>query len=442
MIPQKNLDGGQNKTNEKNYIFFFIFCNVEAATITDYELENLLKNYIKIIQEKNNAQQKIKFIILFDESPNAFINEKEFLFVTTGLIKYTPSYEALIGVLAHEIGHVENYHIKKRIKSIKNLRSINKLGTLSMIATSILSNNSEYLMQSILTNQFGIKNYYSSFSREQEREADIYAIKTLNNLNLSSLPLRNFLKLLEKESNQKGINQENYKFSSHPIYKERFDIIDNISIKNSSYLKLNTENYFFAKAKLFGFTEMNKDKLHKYLTGDYLDYAESIILSRNGKLKESLIKLNILIDKYPDNFYLLETKADLLLAHGYSKEANEFYKIVLNKDNNNQYAKKRIFDIKYDEINKKQYLELENFFDDFSELMIIFPNDKILLKKFKQVSSLLDKKDWSEFIDANMLIIETKKNLALNKFNNILLNTKDKKLIKFINKRIKMLRYD
>ena len=86
----------------------------------------------------------------------------------------------MIGVLAHEVGHLQNYHITKRIKSINNLRSINQLSTLSVIAASILANNSDFLVQSMITNQMGIQNYYSAFSREQEREADIFAALTLN----------------------------------------------------------------------------------------------------------------------------------------------------------------------------------------------------------------------------------------------------------------------
>ena len=32
----------------------------------------------------------------------------------------------------------------------------------------------------MIGNQVGIKNYYQSFSREQEKEADFYAVETLN----------------------------------------------------------------------------------------------------------------------------------------------------------------------------------------------------------------------------------------------------------------------
>ena len=44
----------------------------------------------------------------------------------------------------------------------------------------------EILLQTAISNKVGINNYYSSFSRDQEREADIFAIDRLNKLKISS----------------------------------------------------------------------------------------------------------------------------------------------------------------------------------------------------------------------------------------------------------------
>ena len=236
------------------------------------------------------------------------------------------------------------------------------------------------------------------------------------------------------------ILQDNFKFSSHPVYKERFDILENISIKQKHVYYSDLSNRFnFIKAKLFGFTENNNDKLYEYLNNDYYNYANSIIISRNGKLKDSLIILNKLINKYPTNFYLLETKADLLLTHGYSNEAKRFYDIVLQKDNNNHYVKKRIFEIEYEKIDKKNNVINQKFFDNFSDLIIVFQNNNILQKKFKKIAFLVQKYEWIDFIDANILLNSASNDQALEKYKNILINSKDKKLIQFAKQIIKQI---
>ena len=395
---------------------------------------------MSLIQEVNQLNSKIKFSIILDENPNAYINEKKIIYITTGLLKYTPTYEALIGVLAHEVGHLENYHITKRIKSINSLRSINQLSTLSVIAASILANNSDFLVQSMITNQMGIKNYYSAFSKEQEREADIFAAQTLNKLHISPKPLKKFLIILEKESFQKGLTEEDYKFSSHPVYKERFDILENESIDQKyNFDQQSSDRFSFIKAKLFGFTENNNNELNKYLKNDHYEYANSIILARKGELKKSLIILNNLINKYPKNIFLMETKADLLIPHGYTEEAMRFYQKVYDKDKNNHHIKKTMFELEYEKIDKKRNNFPQEFFYDYSDLLMIFQNNTMLHKKLRKIALLLEKNEWVNFIDTNIYFNDISKEEALKKLNNILITSQDKKLIDFTKKKIKLI---
>ncbi len=335
---------------------------------------------------------------------------------------------------------MENYHITKRIKSINNLRSINQLSTLSVIAASLLSQNSDFLVQSMITNQMGIQNYYSAFSKEQEREADIFAAQTLNNLHLSSEPLKKFLEILKKESFQKGLTEEDYQFSTHPVYEERFNILENIS-KNNKYKsdKNSSDRFFFIKAKLFGFTENDNSELIKYLKDDYYDYANSIILARKGKLKESLMILNKLIHKYPKEIFLMETKADLLIPHGYAEEAMRFYQKVYDKDNNNYHIKKIMFEIEYEKIDKKNNSFTQEFFYDYCDLIIIFQNNIMLYNKFRKIALLLEKNEWVNFIDTNIFFKDISNEEALKKLNDILIVSQDKKLTDLAKKKIRLI---
>ena len=116
------------------FFFFFLSNNIYASILLDYETEEFIKKINNIILSVNNYKNKIQFSIIFDENPNAFINESNHLYISSGLIEKAPSYVSLLGVLAHEIGHLENYHIPKRKKSIQNLKTFDMLGTLSIIA--------------------------------------------------------------------------------------------------------------------------------------------------------------------------------------------------------------------------------------------------------------------------------------------------------------------
>ena len=207
------------------FFFFFIINNVYASILLDYETEQFIKKINNLILSVNNYQDQIEFSIIFDKYPNAFINESNHLYISSGLIEKAPSYVSLLGVLAHEIGHLEKYHIQKRKKSIQNLKTLDMIGTLSIIAGTIVSNNPE-IIQALVVNKIGINDFYINFSKDQEREADYYAINTLNKLNLPPHSLIKLLNMLEEESFKKGMTEEYHKFSTHPIFKERYEIIN------------------------------------------------------------------------------------------------------------------------------------------------------------------------------------------------------------------------
>lgn len=399
-----------------------------------------INDILDIIVSVNQFKKKIDFTILLDDLPNAFVNEENKLFISTGLLKYAGSYEALLGVLAHEIGHLEKFHIFKRVDSIKKLDKLNKLSNLTIIAGSLVSNRGDILAESLITNQFGIQNYMLSFSRNQEREADYYAIETLNKLKLSTSPLVKFLNLLEKKSIQKGMTNEFYKFSSHPIYEERYNIITNTkSEKKNNFNEELSSRFKFIQAKLFGFTTNDENNLNDYLNKDFQIYAKSIILSKKSELKKSLKLLNHFIKKNPNNFFLYETKGDILYAGGYSKEAILFYNKSNQKNLNNIYVKKRVFDIKFSLIEKDNINDSLNLFNEYVFLIELYSNDTHLKNKYKKLAISAKKYDWVEYltIEERYFNQEIEKKNFFQLINLIKNKTKDLNLINLINKHIR-----
>ena len=434
--------------NEKSIYYFFFFFKAEAATILDYETEIFVKDIIEEVLIINNFNKKINFTIILDDNPNAYIDQNNRLFISTGLLKYSDSYEAVLGVIAHEIGHVYNFHISKRKNSLKKLKNINDLTQLSVIAGSLISNNSDYLLQSLVTNKVGIQNYYQSFSRDQEREADIYAIETLNKLRLSPEPLVNFLNLLKKKSIQKGITSEYYQFSSHPIYNERFEIINQNSKGQNYYFNQLTNNKFnYIKAKLFGFTEKVDTELDKHLKKDYLLYAQSINLSKKGKLNDSIKILNKLLKKNNNYIYLLETKADILYSNGYLKESMLFYEKIIKLNPDNNYINKKIFNIKFSLLNTNREYNSIKIFNDYLYLLDIFTYDEDLKNKFNFIAENNNYKEWTKYFSiVEKLYNNDKKILNLeeivNDFKSLKQQTKNTYIKKLIIKQIRIIDND
>ena len=341
-----------------------------------------------------------------------------------------------MGVIAHEIGHIDKFHVTKRKQSIEDLANLNNLTNITILAGSLITKNNEYIFQSLLGNKISIQNYFQSFSREQEREADFYAIETLTKLNLSTTPLRNLLNKLEEEAIKQGMKDEFYKFSSHPIYKERYDIIDKADNNNTIFDQNINSRFNFIRGKFFGYTENNTNSIKEFLEEEYYDYAYSIILSKKGKLKECLLTLNELIKNNKSNIHLIETKADILYSHGFFSEALLFYNLAIKENPKNYYVKKRIFDIKFSIIDMYDKNKSKALFDEYKFLLRIFNNNQDLKKKLEIIAVENNLKNWINYfyIHDNLNNKEYNKESLINDLKKIKKNTSDYELIRLIDK--------
>lgn len=418
------------------YIFFSVlfFSNFSfSSQILDYETEIFLNKLILDIKAVNKFKKNINVHIVKDSNPNAFVIPKNKLVVSSGLLEQSPDYVSLLAVLAHEVGHLEYLHLEKRQEKLDKFSKVNLISNLALITGSVLSQNPEVL-GGTLASQVNINNFYLSFSREQEREADLYSIKTLEKLNLPSKSIKELLKILEKNALDRGFDENYQKFSTHPIFKERYEIVD-YNTKNKAFNFNNDiqDEFNFIKAKFMAYNDnLNLSKLND----DHKIYYESINSSKSGNLRNSLQKLNFLIKKFPNNIFFLETKGDILRSHGYLNESLKFYKIVLNKYPDNYYIKYNIFlDTKTQNMQSKNKI---NFFYDNLNLIIKFPKNKYIINKFLEIAKDVEKISWVNFF--NIIIDTSNKDMEQfkKKLNNLSKETNDVKLEKIINEYIKL----
>ena len=420
------------------FLFFFFlnlfFANISHSNqIFDYETEIFINKLLHNIKEVNKFKKNIKVHIIRDNNPNAFVVPNNKLIISSGLIQQSPDYVSLLAVLAHEVGHLQYFHLEKRIETLEQFSKLNLLTSLAVITGSILADEPQILGGTIAS-QANINNFYLSFSREQEREADLYSIETLQKLKLPSDSVKELLKILEENALSRGFDEEYQKFSTHPIFKERYQIIEsNSKTKKINYDKSIQNEFDFIKAKFLGFD--NNSELGK-LRNDHKIYYESIKSSKFGDLETSLKKINLLIKRYPDYIFLLETKGDILRSHGFVKESLKFYKIVLKSYPDNHYIKYRIFlDTNLKNLEKN---EKNTFFEKNLNLLTRFPKNKYIVNKFIEIAILLDKKYWIDLFNIINQSDKNKKAEFKEKLFMLSEKTNDKKLKKIIYEYLKL----
>ena len=104
-------------------IFFFsnlFFSNIlHSNQIFDYETEIFINKLLHNIKEANKFKKNIKIHIIRDDNPNAFVVPNNKLIISSGLIQQSPDYVSLLAVLAHEVGHLQYFHLEKRVDSLE-----------------------------------------------------------------------------------------------------------------------------------------------------------------------------------------------------------------------------------------------------------------------------------------------------------------------------------
>ena len=422
------LVGGHNFFHIFLIYFTLIFSkNLFAVQIYDYHTEKFINKINSEILAVNLYNKEINFKIYKDDFPNAYVTEENVIYLSSGLLTYSPNYISLLGVLAHEIGHLENYHVSKRKKQIKNLKNISTYGNFAAVIGSMIIKEPS-LVNAIVVNQTTVNNLFINFSQEQEIEADFYAIETINKLKLPTDPVKEFLLILENKTEANLIDNELKKFSTHPIFEKRYEIIDNKTDHKFYNFNKNYQIEFdFIQAKFMAYTNSG---MATKLKNDQKIYYDAIQLSKSGNLLESLKKINFLISKYKNYYFIAETKADILLSYGYSKEAINFYRKVLEAQPRNNYVKYNIF--VNTTLNPTNYKFNKNYFLNNLNLLKYFPNNQNILIKYYDSAKLLKYNEWILFFET---LLSNNKD-ASKIFKQLNKQTKDynlKKIIKLYN---------
>ena len=407
--------------------FFFLSKSIFTSQIVDFETERLVDELIEYVKKANYLNKKINYKIYIDNRTNAFVSADNKMYLSSSLIENSPDYTSLLGVIAHEIGHIDLNHINQRKKSINNIKKLQNLGTLSIVGGSLISDSPE-MLQSLIVGSGTLNNTFLNFSKDQEREADYYSINTLKTLNKSFSSVIKLLKIIEEEAKSYGFTEERQKYGTHPLFSERIDILDFEESNTEKNFDNDLNNRFlFVKSKFIGFN--NKPNKCRKLKDEFKLYCESIIDAKNGNLSLSLKKINDLINKDYTNIYLIETKADILMSYGYTNEAIRFYEKIINNLPENKYVQLRIIsnlDISLLTEEKRISVFKENL-----NILYKYYNNRNILLKYLELSKILNKNEWIEFLEIWINSQNYNSKELENKIN-YFINSNDKDLNKLI----------
>ncbi|MGB4100981.1 MAG: M48 family metalloprotease [Alphaproteobacteria bacterium] len=300
--------------------------------IRDAEIEyNLRAMTTPLMRVAGIDPDSVQFVLVQDNVLNAFVAGGMNVFLFTGLIQATESPSQLIGVIAHELGHISGGHLVRGTEAMRNASIESILGMIAGLAAGILAKNSQAGMATIGGTQELAERNYFGFSRAVEGSADAAGMRFLDRAGFSARGLYEFIRKLKGREFLSSTRQSQYT-RTHPLTQDRIDAIFH-HIENSPYSskKLPDEYedmYSRTKAKLLGFLQP-ENALLRYTDSDpraAARYARAIAFYRTNQLDKAETRLNALIREEPRNPFYHELRGQMLYENGRIAESIQSYR--------------------------------------------------------------------------------------------------------------------
>ncbi len=304
-----------------------------ATLINDTETERFLSELVAPLGVAADiGTGRLNVHIIDDDDFNAFVRGGEDVYVYTGLLKQIKNPDALVAVIAHELGHTIGGHVAqlsaRSDAEMKRTMLIQALGVGLMVAggnpslgAGVLAGSSGVATQSLL-----------AFSRDEERIADNLGIDLM--IRAGQNP-NGFITVFEQMNDLTGAmeNTINPNRINHPLTRERLkNAREYIAERAPDYRAPDTvardAKYELVRAKLVGYLDDAKNVLQKYPYADKSDaaiYARAIANMRGGNLDGARMGAQTLISRNPDNGYFYELLGDIEFQFGHYDDSVRAY---------------------------------------------------------------------------------------------------------------------
>lgn len=312
----------------------------QRIVIRDTEIESIIGDWSTPVMEAAGlSRPQVKIILVQNPDINAFVAGGTNIFLYTGLIVKTETPQELIGVIAHELGHIAGGHLSRTGEVAANASFESIVATLLGIGAAIATGDSGAAAAGVAIGQSTAMNRFLAFSRVQESSADQAGFRFLEAAGVNPEGMISFL---EKLSSQELLpaSQQSAFARTHPLSRDRIEALEE-KLQKSKYagkpaVATWTEEHARIKAKLIAFVTPQQVS-YLYPAKDQTipaRYARAIAAYRGNRVEDALRGIDALLATEPKNPYFHELRGQMLFDFGRSREASVSYEkaLVLRPD--------------------------------------------------------------------------------------------------------------
>src|SRR6516165_4030252 len=299
--------------------------------IRDSEIEQLLREYAApVLRAANLSQQGVRVVMLNDRTFNAFVMDGRHIFINTGALFDAKTPNEIIGVFAHETGHLAGGHLSRLREQLSRAQTASIIALLAGVGAIVASRSGaagDVGAAAIMAPQSAIMRSVLAYVRTQEDQADHAGVKFLNATGQSPKGMVDLFKRLSNEMLFNSRYIDPY-MQTHPMPADRVAALETLAKASPYWDKKDPPElqlrHDMMRAKLSGFLERADTVARRYPASDHslpARYAHAIATYRNSDLRQAIVQIDALIQAQPNNPYFYELKGQALLEGGRPAEA-------------------------------------------------------------------------------------------------------------------------
>jgi predicted Zn-dependent protease len=302
--------------------------------IRDAEIEELLRDYTRpILRVAKLGGQNIEVVLIGDRTFNAFVADGRRIFVNVGALYEAETPNQVIGVLAHESGHIAGGHLARMRDQIATAQTASIVAMLLAVgaaAGAVATNTtgaSQALPGLMLGPQEMIRRSLLGYARQQEESADRAAVNFLNATGQSTKGMLETFQRFADQTMFVSRSVDPYTLS-HPMPRERIAALANLARESPHFNKKDPpelqQRHDMMRAKLAGFIDRPDAVVRRYPPSNTslpARYARAISSYRFGNVRDAIASVDALIAEEPNNPYFHELKGQALLESARAREA-------------------------------------------------------------------------------------------------------------------------
>lgn len=304
----------------------------EIQLLSDAETEHTIRTMARpIFQAAGIDPEAVSVVLVNDPSINAFVSGGQNIFIHTGLILNVDDVSQLLGVIAHETGHIAGGHLVRGADAMDSAFLSSLIGMGLGIIGGVASRNAGAGAAGVMLGQHLAERNFLAFSRSQEASADQAGLSFMEQAGLSSRGMLAFLDKLGAGEPVLTDRDTGYRLT-HPLTRERMDAVRAFVERSRNKDKMPpaawNDQFRRIQAKLFAYLDPN-GAMRRYKADDksaVARYGRAYAFFRRGDVKQAQPLVDGLIAEEPKNPFLYEMKGDLMLQTGRPAEAAAPYR--------------------------------------------------------------------------------------------------------------------